>query len=409
MPRVLSIGTMGIIFADLLRAASEAGVEIVAVTQEDVWERAPEHVRKQLGSVAFVSFAAPDIVDEIVSHGRRWGVEGVVTGWEFFTPFVAQVAHALGLPGNDVSRATASRNKRDMAAAFRAHGVAVPGAAEVTQPDRAIVAVRAAGLRPPFVVKPAENAGSVGVTVVHDEAALPAAVATARSWPEEFPHAIPLDNTALVQEYIPGEEFSVESVAFDGEITHLAVTQKLTTSDHRRAEIGHTVPALLPDASRTALLEVVGDALRAVGLRNGVGHTEVKLTPEGTARIIELGTRPAGDHIVRLVHRATGVDPARAYLEVALGRRPETAPTRHDAAAIRFLTAERHGTFRALDGVPEDAGVEEVELYVEPGDEVTVAEDNVGRIAHVLLAAPTPEEANERALRVLRSVRVEVR
>lgn len=408
MPRILSIGTMGIIFADLLRAASELDVEIVAVTQEDVYPRASEEIRKQLAEVAYVTFSGPTVVDDIVAHARRWNVDGVVTGWEFFSPLVTQVAHALGLPGNDVTLATAGRNKRHMAQAFRDHGVVVPAAVEVTDPEQVLDAVRAQGLSLPLVVKPAENAGSVGVSVVRDEADLPAAVTRARSWPEEFPHGIPLDNTVLVQEYIPGEEFSVESVAFEGTITHLAITQKLTTSDHRRAETGHTVPAGLPDADRTALLDTVTQALTAVGLRNGVGHTEIKLTPDGAARVIELGTRPAGDHIIRLVHRATGVDPARAYLETALGRRPDTDPTRREAAAIRFLTAEQDGVFRALFDVPDDAGVEEVQLYVEPGDAVKVAEDNVGRLAHVLLAGPTTEQVNEQALRVLKTVRVEV-
>ena len=100
--------------------------------------------------------------------------------------------------------------------------------------------------------------------------------------------------------------------------------------------------------------------IRALGIRCGLVHTEIKLTPTGP-RIIEVNGRLAGD-IGRLMRRASDTDPVRLALELAIGlpvaRRPATfrnavlhyavvPPVR--AVTVRELASA--ATLRALPGV----------------------------------------------------------
>jgi biotin carboxylase len=316
------------------------------------------------------------------------------------------VAAELGLPGHDHLMGDACRNKRLMAQAFERAGVSVPRTVVVADGEDAAVAIRTAGLEYPVVVKPAENAGSVGVSVVRAEADLTAAVRSARSWPREFPHDIMLDPAILVQEYIGGAEYSVETVVTHGRIHHLAITQKFTTNDASRAELGHTVPAAIDPETEGAIYQTVTAALNALGLRNGLGHTEVKVPDVGPPRIIEVGARPPGDHIMKLVKLALGIDEAQAYLRVALGEEPDLRPTRNRAAAIRFITAPSEGIFAGLGGLPDDRPDVSWAIYAEPGTRCGTARDNVGRLGHVIVVADTAARANALADEVLAGVTV---
>jgi biotin carboxylase len=407
MRKVLLLEANGNAGDDLLAAALAVGVDTLVATHEELYERYAPSTRERIAGTVFTDFAMPsDAVEDLVRYGRAEDVAGVVTGWEFLSSTVNQVAAELGLPGHDHLMGDACRNKRLMSQAFERAGVSVPRTVVVGEGADASTAIRDAGLEYPVVVKPAENAGSVGVSVVRSEADLAAAVRHARSWPREFPHDILLDPAILVQQYIGGAEYSVETVITHGRIHHLAVTQKFTTNDSSRAELGHTVPAAIGADTERAILQTVTAALNALGLRNGLGHTEVKVPEDGPPRIIEVGARPPGDHIMKLVKLALGIDEAEAYLRVALGEEPALHPTRRRAAAIRFITAPTAGVFSGLDGFPQERPDVSWAVYAEPGTRCGTARDNVGRLGHVIVVADTPQQANDLANEVLAGIAV---
>ncbi|MCD9145114.1 ATP-grasp domain-containing protein [Streptomyces albireticuli] len=409
MKKVLLIEANVYAGEDLLTAAADLGYRVHVATHEDLYDQYRPELKERIAGTVFTDFSdAGTAVADLTAFCRAEGIDGVVTSWEFLSPLATRVAAALGLPGHAPEFADACRNKRLMAEVFDAHGVAAPRT--VTAPDHEALALRIkeSGLSFPLVVKPAENAGSIGVSVVRSEAGLPAAAALAQQQTHEFPHGIALDTTLLAQEYVDGDEFSIETIVSGGVAHHLAVTEKFTTDDASRAETGHTVPAELAAPDQEAVLAVVSAAIAALGLRDGVAHTEVKLDSRGNAKIIEIGARPPGDNIMKLVSEALGVSEARAYLQAAVGERPDVTPTRTGAAAIRFFTAPHAGTFRRIDGIPEAGHVVASSVYKQPGDEVGGPTDNIGRIGHVILRGDTAAETNKAALEILNGVTVEM-
>ncbi|ONI87987.1 carboxylase [Saccharothrix sp. ALI-22-I] len=408
MKKLLLIEANGNAGEDLLQAARNLGVAVHVATHAELYEKYPRESKDKIAGTVFTDFRDLELARKaLVEYSRGNDIDGVITGWEFFSSLATQVAADLGLPAHDPGRADGCRNKRVMADLFAECTVPSPRTVHSATLEGVTEALAGSGLDYPLVVKPAENAGSIGVSVVHDADELAKAFELAQGWPLEFPHGTPLDTTVLVQEYIGGVEFSVESVIADGAITHLAVTQKFTTTDNSRAELGHTVPADLSAADRATLLDTVEQAQVALGLRNGISHTEIKLVGPGEARIIELGARPPGDHIMKLVAGATGISEAEAYITVALGGVPDLAPKVDRAAAIRFLTPPRAGVFRGVTGIPEGVDIES-EVYAEVGAEVGDPTDNVARIGYVILTGNSPDEVNQLADDVVDAVTVEV-
>ncbi|KUL37864.1 carboxylase [Streptomyces sp. NRRL F-4489] len=394
---------------DLLAAAAALGADAYVATRADLYARYRPELTGRIAGTAFTDFADPEAaLADLTAFGRRTGIDGIVPCWEFLTPLAAHLAAALGLPGHLPGTAPAGRNKRLMAKAFAAHGVPAPRTVSAPDPDTLARRADAAGLGYPLVVKPAEEAASIGVSVVTAPGELPAAARRARTGPRKLPHGIPLDTAVLAQEYVAGPEFSVETVLTDGAVHHLAVTEKFTTGGARRAELGHTVPAALPPDTRAAVYGAATAAVTALGLRNGLAHTELKLDPAGRPVVLEVGARPPGDHIMRLVREALGIDMARAHLQAVLGDRPDVTPRRDAAAAIRFLTAPEAGTLRWVGLLPRGPHIVETALTKLPGDAVGGPDDNLSRIGHIMVRAASPAEASAAADAALASVAVEL-
>lgn len=398
---ILVLGAQSAAAKDLLIAARDLDLVVHLATHESVWNSYPDDLRSRVDHVLFTNFAAQaGAVDELVRYIRTHGISGVVTGWEFLGPMTTIAAARAGLPGNDESQAMACRNKWHMANRLRAAGVAHPQTAVATSADSLLEAAGAAGVRTPFVVKPSENAGSVAVTVVEDQQSVSKAFRAASSWSHEFPHGIPLDTSVLAQAYVDGPEVSVESLVRRGVVHHLSVTAKDTTSGLIREELGHTVPALIDEIVRSELLATVTAALGALGITNGVAHTEVKLPPDGAPTIIEVGARPPGGYIMRVIKHATGLDMARLYLEVALGRDPEiSVEATPRVAAIRFLTTDRIGEFQGISGDPVDDDFE-IETYLRTGEYVGNDYETWTRIGHVIVTGADHDEVVNKARHV---------
>ncbi len=190
---------------DLLTAAAGLGLDAYAATHEDLFGHYRPELTAKITAPVFTDFSRPETaLADLTAFCRKAGIRGIVPCWEFLTPLATRLAAALGLPGHLPARADACRNKRLMAEAFAAHGV--PSPRTLTAPDHATLSRRiaAAGLRFPLVVKPAENAASIGVSVVRSADGIPDAARLARSQTHKLPHGIALDTTLLAQEHVDG-------------------------------------------------------------------------------------------------------------------------------------------------------------------------------------------------------------
>jgi biotin carboxylase len=167
-----------------------------------------------------------------------------------------------------------------------------------------------------------------------------------------------------------GDYVSVESVTSHGVVRHVEVTGKFPLAEPLR-ETGYVVPCTLTGDVRRQVLELTEAGILALGVRHGVTHVEVKLTPAGP-RIIEVNGR-LGGYVADIVRRARGLDLVRITLAAALGEAagvPAAAYRRH--AFQYFITPPaRAVSLRRLGGVEEVSGlpgIRQVEIFKRAGD-----------------------------------------
>ncbi|WP_136520698.1 ATP-grasp domain-containing protein [Cellulomonas telluris] len=296
----------------------------------------------------------------------------------------ALLQDAFGLPGPGLHAAVVSRNKALQRAVFGAAGVAQPE--HVLVPEAGEAAAWAAD-RFPVVLKPVGEYGSVGVELVRDAAGLRGAAARRRD-----------AGRVLVERAVTGPEFSVEVLVRDGTVLFTNVTAKDTTGPPTFVEVCHRPGHRFPAPERHAVDDFVATVLRALRMRTGIAHVELRMTSvEGTdvrrPVLMEVAVRTPGDFIMDAVGATWGFDPFEAVAALALGLEPRvplpgTAPVA--AAASRFLLTPA-GVLRRVEGleaVRADPYVRRVVVTRAPGDRVTASRSSLDRAGHVLVVAP---------------------
>jgi hypothetical protein len=127
-------------------------------------------------------------------------------------------------------------------------------------------------------------------------------------------------------------------------------------------------------------------------------HTEVRLSARGPV-VIEVNARLGGDLIPYLGSLATGVEPGRVAVDVALGEAPDLAPDRALAAGIRFLYPPEDCRVRAVDTPARGAcaGLVAANAMVAPGAAVRLPpRAHIGRYAYVICTAGDPATCEAR-------------
>ncbi|MEV7532535.1 ATP-grasp domain-containing protein [Streptomyces hydrogenans] len=310
---------------------------------------------------------------------------------------VAATAEALGLPGNPPAAVRRIRTKDACRAALAAAGFRQPAVRLCA--DEAEARAALAATTGPWVVKPRDGADSAGVRKVTAPEELAAALAALPDPEAPF----------LVEEFVEGDEYSVEGVFTGGRPCVLAVTAKEKLDPPYFVEIGHTLPAELPAADRTAIEETVVAALTALDLSFGLFHVELWRTADGLV-LGEVHARVGGGWIHRMLpHALPGLELYGTVYDDALGR-PVTLPTAERAAATRYF-APPPGRVTAVTGweeVRDHPAVLHAELHVGPGDTVAPHRSGADRVGAVVVGADTPAEARDLARRLVDSVRITV-
>ncbi|GAB3387962.1 ATP-grasp domain-containing protein [Humibacter soli] len=163
----------------------------------------------------------------------------------------------------------------------------------------------------PVIVKPRRGAGSRGVRVVADRQAL---------------DALGVDESLIVQEFLPGEEYSVD-VLVDGEGNVAAAVPRT------RARVDSGVSIAGRTIRDEGLESAAAAAAKAIGL-TGVANVQLRRDSAGVPALLEINPRFPGALPLTI---AAGVDMPSFALDLALGI---SIPRRLDfieIANVRYL------------------------------------------------------------------------
>ncbi len=197
----------------------------------------------------------------------------------------------------------------------------------------------------PFVVKPADESGSVGVTVCYNESDWQFAINKLIDLPENV-RSYERSNKILVEEYIGGEEYSAELIWCTGtsDWQLIGVTKKHVTIGRSRVELGHTFPCTEDILCKKQVGSVIKSWLCDIGLTHCVAHVEFKVYRD-QLYLIEVNARAAGGNIAQLVQLCLDIDLVECSLNIALGSQDHIElPGSSRFGAIQFIVPEQKGS-----------------------------------------------------------------
>lgn len=319
-------------------------------------------------------------------------VLGVLTWDEMLAVNTAHVARELGLPGAGTGALEACRDKLRGRRMLTAAGVAQPRFEFATDEAHAVAAAERIGY--PVVVKPRGLAASIGVSLARDAPAAREAFHAAEA-ASRLPAAPRYEGGALIEEYLTGQEISIDGAVLDGRYTPMFVARKMVGMHPYFEELGHVVdPAddLLSDPDLAGMLAA---AHRAIGFGYGVTHTEVKLTERGPV-IVEINGRLGGDLIPMLGWFATGTDPGAAVVDLALGVQPDVKrASGKGCVGVRFGYPPNDCVVESV-AVPQstpDNGVLAAAALVDPGAELRLPPAGfIARHSYVICVGRDPDD-----------------
>ena len=246
----------------------------------------------------------------------------------------------------------------------------------------------------PVIVKPRDNSGSRGVKLCRDNTELVAAIAEALP----YSHL----NTVLVEEFIEGPEYSIESLHHDGKSEVIQFTEKKTTEFPYNVELGHIQPAKISDENKKKIRDIITKIGIALKYENCPSHTELKINDRGIY-VIETSPRLGGDYITStLTPLSTGVNLEDELLKISLGETINPVLKEVQYVGVRFFAFKEGSVIKHapdelfIKGLPH---VVDFSFTLKEGDKVNRITSSLNRYGQLILQArnrKTLEEAFDR-------------
>ena len=356
-----------------------------------------------------IGFNVPGVIREVISTldiqgaievAKRYKIDGVMTlATDMPMRTVAAVAESCGLVGISQKTAVKATDKSVMRSALKAAGVPEPVFLCVRDKEEYLKAVEQ--FKGNYMVKPADSSGSRGVTLVTDKQTS----LTAYDYAKKHSR----NGNVVVEEQMIGPEVSVETLAIDGEINVIQITDKITTGAPHFVELGHTQPSRLPESIKNEIRNIAIQANKAIGIENGPSHTEIIVTKDGP-KIVEIGARLGGDCITtHLVPLSTGVNMVEACIKIALGEKTDIKNSISCGSAIRYFH-QHAGVIKSISGIDEAKkvnGIQQISIVHGIGQRITDITDSGSRIGFVIAQGEDANIAAKRCEKALSIIKIE--
>ena len=333
----------------------------------------------------------------VVSFAEQTPVGAVVGVDDSGTLVAARASACLGLPHNAPEAAEAARDKHLMRRLFAQAGVPSPAFRlwSVSDDPRAV----AAATRYPCVVKPTMLSGSRGVMRADDPDELVARFERLR----KILAAEHCDDV-LIEDYVPGVEVALEGLLEGGRLRTLALFDKPDPLEGPFfEETIYVTPSRLPADAQQAIREAAGAAARALGLREGPVHAELRWNERG-AWLIEVAARSIGGLCSRTLRFGVDVTLEELILRHALGLPVAAADADGRAHGVMMIPIPAAGHLRGVDGVEAAArmpGIEKVEITARMNHPLVPLPEGDSYLGFIFARGETPAEV-ELTLRVAR-------
>ena len=261
-------------------------------------------------------------------------------------PLAHEICLELGLPTNEPSALQASTNKLRFRQACKEKGITAP-CFMVIEPQ-APVPSNIAPVEFPCVVKPLSLSASRGVIRCENQEDITKAIPRVRTLISDEDSKG--DQRVLIENYIDGDEYSVEALLHNRELKIIAIFEKPDRlSGPFFEETIYVTPPRIPKRSQNAIYAALSQLVSALGFCEGPVHAELRLAADGI-HFIELASRTIGGRCGRVIEFLTGVSLEAIVLANAVGQ-PIQSKQQAGAFGVMMIPVACAGVLRRVEGI----------------------------------------------------------
>lgn len=302
---------------------------------------------------------------------------------------VAAITNALNLPGIPMEVAFASNNKAEMKKKWIKDGVPTPLSVEVRDISEARNIIGKFDF--PVMIKAVDNAASRGSKKITSIDELPEAFEDAKRNSST--------KTALVEEFVEGIEYSVETIVYKGVHYHYGIVDRHFGFAPFAIETGHTNPTQISMEDQNAIYKVVDSAADSLGITFGAAKADMIVTKRGPM-ILEMPARLSGGwHSQYTTPLATGLDPIRDVLTLSTGGEIsfENSIPKHNNVSVCKAVFPNPGRIKRIlnvDKARQIEGVKKIIIVVQEGEIIQEYHNCAQRPCYIITVGKDVNEAN---------------
>lgn len=322
------------------------GFKLVVVTQNRNDLKLDDSLRDLNLEIIECNTEIPEKIIECLVINNKYNYQAIIPGLEYFVWQTAIVAKYFNLKGLNPSNARLVRNKSLMVKKALHSNLSIPETIHINLDD--IENASQNLFKFPLIAKPINLAASNFVKYVgnYEELLL---------YKKDYLNINPKDcgvvatRDILLQEFIDGDEYSIEGIINKKEILIYGITKKFVTSPPYFIETQHIFPAELYSDLKDKLYEYARSVVTSLGLSVGAFHLEVRIKDDNPV-LIEIGARLPGGRICDLIKQSGAGNIYEAAIESYLGKRVSQKPKESTKfAGIRYIIRDEKMPFMSID------------------------------------------------------------
>lgn len=369
MKKILILGA-GFLQSFVIKRAKELGYTVYVLDMD----------KNALGFKYADKFDIINIVDceKCLQFAIENNIDGVLTAaTDYGVLSASYIANKLNLPGINIDSANLIKNKYLVRKCLFENKVDDTEQAYLVDNNTDFNNL-SQKIKYPVMIKPCDGSGSRGANRVDNS----------ENFEENCKLAInsSLKKQALVETFIVGKEYGVESFVENGNYHILTIMQKKMTKPPYYAELGHSVPSGLSKEIEDRIKNIVTKALKSLNVNFGSVNMDLLISENNKIHIVDVGARMGGNligsHIIPL---SAGIDYMGNMIKGAVGDKTDFNRTKSSNIVTRLLalTPGKVKTLPDFNEIEKKYNVK-IEHHLNIGDTITPYRTNLDGCGYVI-------------------------
>uniref|UniRef100_E6QIY7 ATP-dependent carboxylate-amine ligase domain protein, ATP-grasp n=1 Tax=mine drainage metagenome TaxID=410659 RepID=E6QIY7_9ZZZZ len=334
---------------DYLRQLAELGVKPLLLTIDKLADAHWPHEALDEMVTMPACLTHEQILNTVTWLGRSRQLDRLTAIDEFDMEVVARLREHMRIPGMGTTSVAFYRDKLAMRMAAQEAGFLVPRFVRVLDYDELRIYMDT--VPAPWLLKPRTEAAALGIRRIAE--------------PEQLWRALnelgDRQSYFLMEEFVPGAIFHVDSIVSEGEVVFSAVHQYGRPPLQLMQEGGVFTTRTVDRQSKdwAELTEINRRLAPALGMKRGVTHAEfIRANADGKFYFLEIAARVGGAYIAELVELATGVNLWREWAKI------DVAEARGESYRLPAVREEYAGSVLCLarEADPDLSGFDDPEV-----------------------------------------------